>query len=235
VHVDAGRQRPLEYKMHALQNDRAAAMILTSRLRLRPHQVADFARYLPLWQQSETPSPGPAMSLSAEEAWARLLRFVGHWSHFGYGLFIVEDLASGELVGEVGCAHYHRGVDERFETFPEAAWRVLASRRQQGIASEAMLAALAWFDHNVRPECTVCMVHASNGPSLKVAARLGYLEFARANYKGQLVVLLQRHGGSAPGDEQPAADSGRAEASVFTSSNPVAEFGQDDRMTGWTD
>jgi RimJ/RimL family protein N-acetyltransferase len=170
-------------------------MIHTDRLLLRPHQVADLERYLPLWHQAETRGPGPELSLSAEDVWARLLRFVGHWSHFGYGLFIVEELSSGDLVGEVGFAQFHRGVGERFDSAPEAAWRILASRRKHGIAGEAMQAAIVWLEQTLRSERTVCMIHPGNTPSLNVATRLGYLEFARAPYKGWSVVLLERPSG----------------------------------------
>ena len=166
-------------------------MILTTRLRLRPHRVADFERYLPLFQQAEE-GTATYFLLSTEDTWSRLLRFVGHWAHFGYGLFVVEDLASGEIVGEVGCARYYRGVDARLDGVPEAAWRVLASHRGRGIASEAMPAALAWLDNTLRPERTVCMVNVSNAASLKVAAKLGYVEFAQTTYKKMDVVLLER-------------------------------------------
>ena len=89
-------------------------MIETSRLRLRPHQVADFNRYLPLWVSPEPPDTASPMVLNPEEVWARLLRFLGHWTHFGYGLFLAEDRTSGEIVAEIGhCtvpARYGEGV-----------------------------------------------------------------------------------------------------------------------------
>ena len=170
-------------------------MINTDRLLLRPHQVSDFDRYLPLWHASETRGPGPDVSLTREEAWARLLRWIGHWAHFGYGLFIVEERSSGTLVGEVGFAQFQRGVGERFDTAPEATWRVLAGKRKRGIAGEAMQAATVWLEQTQRPERTVCMIHPGNTPSLNVATRLGYTEFARAAYKSWSVVLLERAGG----------------------------------------
>jgi RimJ/RimL family protein N-acetyltransferase len=165
----------------------------TSRLRLRPHRVADFERYAVLWLPSQTPQDvDPLPPLTKEEAWARLLRFVGHWAHFGYGLFLIEDARTGELVGEVGCAHFWRGVHASFDPALESAWRVTASRRREGIALESMRAVLEWFDATVRIERTVCMIHPSNGPSLRVAARLGYHEYRREPYKGNTVLLLER-------------------------------------------
>lgn len=166
-------------------------MLQTSRLRLRPHRVADFDRYVPLFHASEMPpGNGPVLSLTREECWARLLRFVGHWNHFGYGLFLVEDVHSGELIGEVGCAHWQRGVSERFDAALEAAWRISMSRRRKGIALEAMQTVLGWLEQTRQVERTVCMIHPSNAPSLQVAARLGYQQYARAPYQDRAVLLL---------------------------------------------
>jgi RimJ/RimL family protein N-acetyltransferase len=167
-------------------------MLQTSRLILRPHRVADFERYVPLWSADDMPPEiAPLPPLSGEEAWARLLRFVGHWSHFGSGLFLVEDRATGELIGEVGLAHFQRGVHADFDAALEGAWRVAASRRGQGLAVEAMQASLEWIDA-LRIERTVCMIHPGNAASLKVAAHLGYREFTRARYKAATVVLFER-------------------------------------------
>jgi RimJ/RimL family protein N-acetyltransferase len=168
-------------------------MLRTSRLLLRPHLVTDLERYALLMGTDESQyDPGAMPPLTVEEAWARLLRFVGHWSHFGYGLFIVEDCLTGELIGEVGYAHFQRGVHPDFDTALEGAWRVAVSRRRQGIALEALQTALAWIDQRVHAERTVCMIHPTNGASLKVAARLGYREFTRTRYKNGTVALFER-------------------------------------------
>lgn len=165
--------------------------IETSRLRLRAHRVADFESYLPLWQAEPFDSPMP-VALTPEEVWARLLRFVGHWAHFGFGLFVVEDRAMGELIAEVGLAHFNRGVSPRLDGVPEAAWRVIHSRRREGIAAEAMAAALAWFDAGGRIQRSVCMVHPSNTLSMRLALRLGYREFDQSSYRQQTVILMER-------------------------------------------
>jgi RimJ/RimL family protein N-acetyltransferase len=167
-------------------------MIETGRLRLRPHQVQDFNRYLPLWVLPEPPGTHAPMQLTPEEVWARLLRFVGHWSHFGYGLFVVEERGSGDIVAEVGLAHFMRGIGPAFDAAPEAAWRVLATRRGAGIAGEAMAGALAWFDRAIRTERTVCLIYAGHERSIRVATRLGYRPFGQCEFKGQSASLFER-------------------------------------------
>jgi RimJ/RimL family protein N-acetyltransferase len=167
-------------------------IIETARLRLRPHRVADFNRYLPLWVVAEPPDTHAPLQLTPEEAWARLLRFVGHWSHFGYGLFLAEERASGDIVAEVGLAHFMRGLGPAFDEAPEAAWRVLATRRGNGIAGEAMDGALTWFEREFGAQRTVCLIHTANERSVRVATRIGYRPFGRCEFKGQSAALFER-------------------------------------------
>jgi RimJ/RimL family protein N-acetyltransferase len=167
-------------------------MIETSRLILRPHRVDDFDRYAALFAESEPAAPYALPALNREDAWARLLRFIGHWAHFGYGLLVAEERASGFIVAEVGLANFQRVVDPECEDMPEAAWRVSQRVRRRGIGIEAMHAALSWFDRDVRSERTCCLIHPDNTPSLRVAARLDFREVSRGRYKGEPVIFLQR-------------------------------------------
>jgi RimJ/RimL family protein N-acetyltransferase len=63
-----------------------------------------------------------------------------------------------------------------------------------------MTAVLAWSDAaaHVGPR-TVCMINPDNTPSLRVAAKCGYRELTRADYKGAEVILLERNGRRPPG------------------------------------
>lgn len=164
-------------------------VIDTARLRLRPHRVEDYEAYRPIWTQSDA-NPY-AFALDAENVWYRLLRWVGHWSHFGYGLFVLEDRATGALLGELGFAHFHRSLGARFDDAPEAAWRVVPHRRGQGLVSEAMPAVANWFGRKGHAR-TVCMIHPDNIASLRVAAKLGFVEYGRSTYRNEPTVLLER-------------------------------------------
>src|SRR5262245_53530094 len=124
-------------------------MIETPRLLLRPHRVDDFEGYAALLAEAEPATSYALPSFSREDAWARLLRFIGHWTVFKYGLFLAEDRASGRIVAEIGIARFERAVDPRCEGMPEAGWRVAQRMRGRGVAKEAMAATLAWFDDAV--------------------------------------------------------------------------------------
>ena len=76
--------------------------LTTARLVLRPHAIADEALYRAFWG-ADVPQIEGVVSiapLDPELTFARLLRFLGHWSAFGFGPFVVEELATGRIVGE---------------------------------------------------------------------------------------------------------------------------------------
>ena len=62
----------------------------------------------------------------------------------------------------------------------------------QGYATEAAQAALQWLENALGPQRTVCIINDDNRASLRVAEKCGYREFARTEYKGSSVVMLER-------------------------------------------
>ena len=60
----------------------------------------------------------------------------------------------------------------------------------RGLAQEALSAVLDWADQSM-PR-TVCLIDPDNGPSLRLAARLGYTEYARTTYKEHASILFER-------------------------------------------
>ena len=167
-------------------------MIETPRLLLRPHRVDDLDGYAALLAEAEPATPYALPSFNREDAWARLLRFIGHRAVFNYGLFVAEERASGRIVAEVGIARFERAVDSRCEGMPEAGWRVAQRMRGSGVAKEAMTAAFAWFDAAIGAQSTFCLIHPDNGASLRLAEGLRLRELSRGSYKEQPVITLVR-------------------------------------------
>lgn len=164
----------------------------TPRLVLRLYRESDYPVMCALsaepsmWTYSER---GPMMP---DEAWTRLLRSCGHWALLGYGLFAIEDKATGDFIGEAGCSDFRRQLGPRFDGAPEISWAILPAHQGRGYAAEAALAALDWIEGARRPERTVCLIHRDNQPSLRVAERLGYAQSGAQNYRGYPAVLLHR-------------------------------------------
>lgn len=169
----------------------APVCIETARLVLRPHGLDDFDGYAALWGGAPARDI-PLQGFDAEQAWARLLRFIGHWQAFGWGPFVAVDVQTEAIVAEAGLAWFRRGLGGAFDRSPEAMWKVDGSHQGRGIASEAMLAIMRWFDAGQPDERTVCMIHETNVASMRVAEKLGYRRFGQAIHLGHEVLLFER-------------------------------------------
>jgi len=172
-------------------------VIDTGRLTLRTHGVDDFEDMCAMWSDPAVVRFIGGTVLSDEEVWGRLLRYAGEWALFGYGFWVARDRASGAFVGEVGFHNLHRDLVPPFGDRPELGYALVPWAHGQGLATEAARAVLGWADRTWPRRETVCMIHPENAASARVAARLGYREFARSSYKGDPEILLSRWSGEA--------------------------------------
>jgi RimJ/RimL family protein N-acetyltransferase len=172
----------------------AVPVLETSRLRMRGFRADDFAALfamsrLPAYHRYFGSEPMPA-----EEVWKLVLRSAGHWALMGHGQWAVEEKASGRFVGAIGFLHLKRDIEPSLGDTPEMGWVLDPALHGQGYASEAVAAALAWGETYFGPVRTVCIIHPENQPSLRLAARFDYQEYARSTYHNQPIVLLERAG-----------------------------------------
>ena len=166
-------------------------ILTTDRLTLRPVAVDDMADLISLWADADFTRHIMGRGLSEEEVWFRLLRDLGHWQAKGYGNWSIRETTTGAYVGSVGVLDYRREMTPAFDA-PELGWGVAPAFQGQGLAFEALQAALAWTDaYRLEPR-TVCMISPDNAPSVKLAERVGYRPYAEADYKGSLVTLFER-------------------------------------------
>jgi RimJ/RimL family protein N-acetyltransferase len=129
-----------------------------------------------------------------EESWVRLLRYPGHWALLGYGFWAIEEKASGAFVGEGGFGNFMRDVEPAIDA-PEQGWALTPAMHGRGYAYEAVSAMLRWGETHFARRDFICMIAPDNAPSLKLAQKLGYREYARTTYKGDASVLLRREQG----------------------------------------
>lgn len=127
-----------------------------------------------------------------QENWARLMRHIGHWAVFGFGLFAIEEKGSGKYLGNVGLAHFERGLGADFDPYPEAAWMIAQWAEGKGYASEAMTAVLGWHERKFGAGQQVCIIDPDNAASLRLAARLGFHAFREGENRGRTVLLHKR-------------------------------------------
>lgn len=170
----------------------AIPVIETPRLRLRAHRVTDFADCAAMWADPVVVRHIGGRPSTREEVWSRILRYAGHWALMGYGYWLVEDKESGRFVGEAGFADFRREIEPAFGGAPEIGWALAPHAHGRGLATEAVAAAVAWGDRHLGAAATVCMIDPENAVSARVAAKCGYAEYARADYKGMHTVLYRR-------------------------------------------
>ena len=169
-----------------------APEIETERLTLRAHRRGDHADITAMWSDPQVVRHIGGRPFTAEECWARLLRYVGHWVVMGYGFWAVLERASGRFVGDVGFAELKRDIDPALGDVPEAGWVLAPWAHGKGFATEAMQAALAWTERTTGATETVCIIDVGNAASIRVATKLGYRERLRTTYKGDAAIVLDR-------------------------------------------
>jgi RimJ/RimL family protein N-acetyltransferase len=169
-----------------------APVIETERLRLRGHCAADFNNSVGLWSDPRVVRFIGGKPNTREECWMRLLRHAGNWALMGYGSWVVEEKHSGAFAGEIGFMSLKREIAPVIEGFPEVGWVIAPSFHGKGYATEAMRAALGWGDAHIAAARTICIIAPQNAPSLGVAAKCGFREFARTQYKGDATAMLER-------------------------------------------
>jgi RimJ/RimL family protein N-acetyltransferase len=172
-----------------------APTLETARLRLRPFRLDDFDHYAGMWAEPVVVHYiAGGVPFTREASWARFLRHVGMWHYLGYGSWVIEDRVTGAYAGECGFHDLHRPLTPSLEGTMEAGWALRGEMQGQGRAKEAMRAALSWAIAERSGTRLTCIVDPGNAPSLRVAARLGYREFARTTYNGKPVVLFEHSG-----------------------------------------
>lgn len=169
-----------------------APVLETERLNLRPHRPEDLDRACALWGDPEVTRFIGGRPSTREEVWARLLRYAGLWSWFGFGYWALEERATGRFVGECGFADFQRAIATDLRSLPEIGWALTSDVHGRGLGTEAVQAAVTWADERFQGGATWCLVDPGNEPSRRLAAKVGYREIERTTYHGAEVVLLRR-------------------------------------------
>lgn len=168
----------------------------TPRLRLRPFAVGDLAAR---WAMGASPDVYRfigGQAATEEESWHRVLRYIGHWTAFGFGTFAVLDAMTGRFLGEAGAMDFRRGIGAEHGRLPEMGWGFMPEVHGTGIAGEAIRAVLGWMDAGAGAAGTVCIIDPANAPSLRLAGRLGYRQTGEASYHGKIVRTFLRPAGA---------------------------------------
>ena len=164
----------------------------TDRLVMRGHRPDDLADSALMWADPNVTRFIGGRPLSREEVWVKLLRNIGHWSLFGQVSGSCARRRRTSSSEKWGSPNSSVTSSLRFEGTPEIGWVVAPRAHNRGFATEAVRAALAWFEAEFGRVQTVCLIDPGNAPSLRVAAKCGYVERVRTTLRGQPTVVLER-------------------------------------------
>jgi RimJ/RimL family protein N-acetyltransferase len=166
--------------------------IETARFVLRGHTLADFEAGAAMWSDPAVVRFIGGRAFGADEVWARILRYHGHWALLGYGFWAIEDKVAGAFVGEVGFANFKRPIEPPLSDTPEMGWSLVAAAHGKGVASEVVAAAAGWGDAHFAHDRTVCIIDPDNAASIRVAEKNGFAEVRRTDYRGSPTIVFER-------------------------------------------
>lgn len=172
----------------------------TERLILRPHSLADYPDFTALWADETVVRHIGGKPSTAEASWIRLMNRAGMWHYMGFGFLAIEERQSGCFVGEAGFHEVRRDMTPSLVGTLETGWVLLPKFHGRGYALEAMTALIGWADERFAGRMLTAIITPENTPSRILASRLGFTEFARANYHGDVVVLRRPVTAERPGN-----------------------------------
>ena len=111
------------------------ARLLCERLRLEHASEVSTLLRDPRVAKTLTPDGLP---LSERDVRDGLRAKISHWERYGFGLWMVRDRASGEMVGRGGLQHTFVGGSSEIEV----GWAIVPGRWGQGLATELALASV---------------------------------------------------------------------------------------------
>jgi len=168
----------------------SAPTLTTSRLTLRAHRESDFEDLYAMWADPDVTRFIGGTPSSREDSWSRLLRYGGQWAIVGYGFWAVTRTGEDRLIGDVGVMKTQRAMEPAL-TAPETGWCLAPAAHGQGLALEAMRAALSWADGQIGP-ASQCIIDPANAASIRVAEKLGYRRTHQAHYHGAAIDVWGR-------------------------------------------
>jgi RimJ/RimL family protein N-acetyltransferase len=144
----------------------------TARLLLRRPSLADADPFAAINADAEVArfvsAAGP---LRRAESDLMLRGMIDQWDAEGFGLWMAELLATGEVIGFIGLS---RPSLPALASDVEVGWRLARAHWGMGLATEGGAAAVHLAFDGRGLERLVCIVDRDNAPSLGVARKLGF-------------------------------------------------------------
>ena len=150
-----------------------APTLTTDRLILAPISLDHWEDYAAAWADPAMTEFIGGKPRTRTESWGKFLAASALWQFMGYGYWSFLDRATGRFLGNGGLSWFERGV-AGLEGVPEAGWAFIPEAWGKGLATEAMAAALAWADDELKAPEIRCIIDPGNRASRRVAKKLGF-------------------------------------------------------------
>ena len=170
----------------------AAPTLETERLILRAVKADDLDTLLKLWCEPKVYKFIAGKPSTLEDSWRGILRDIGQWHLLGFGFWMLEEKATGAVIGEAGFLNCKRDVVPSMNETPEMGWVLFSAYHGKGFATEAMKEIAAWGDQNLAQAVTACIISPENSASLRVAQKLNFKQVALTTYQSEPTILLHR-------------------------------------------
>lgn len=158
--------------------------IETERLILRMFREEDLEAYAEMCADPDVMRYlGEGKPLSRSEAWRQMAMIVGHWRLRGYGLWAVEERATGALVGRIGCFN-----PEGWPGF-EIGWMLRKASWGRGYATEGARRTLEYVSIEMGRDHVISLIRPGNAGSIRVAERIGEKLEGRTQLSGHDVLI----------------------------------------------
>ncbi|MFL5608986.1 MAG: GNAT family N-acetyltransferase [Gemmatimonadaceae bacterium] len=160
--------------------------LTTDRLLLRGFAPDDVEPYVAMMARDEvTRYLGDGRPLSRADAWRQLAMLAGHWVLRGFGLWAVEERATGNFIGRIGCLE-----PEGHPSF-EIAYTLAPAAWGRGYAREGAAAALRYARDTLGRTDITSIIRPANVASIRVAESLGAVAAEPVEFFGAPSVLYR--------------------------------------------
>jgi RimJ/RimL family protein N-acetyltransferase len=160
--------------------------LTTERLLLRGFAPEDVEPYVAMMANADvTRYLGDGRPLSRDDAWRQLAMLAGHWVLRGFGLWAVEEQATGRFIGRIGCLEPagHPAFEIAYTLAPDA-WG-------KGYAREGAAAALRFARETLKRTAITSIIRPANVASIHVAESLGAVAAETVEFFGAPSILYR--------------------------------------------
>jgi RimJ/RimL family protein N-acetyltransferase len=124
--------------------------------------------------------------MTRDQAAQQMERWMSHWEERGFGVWAVEEKASGTFIGFIGLLYHEEWSEGEHKT--EVGWRLDRSFWGGGLATEGARASLQHGFEALGLERVISIIHPKNVASRRVAEKAGLTLRGETRFKGFDVV-----------------------------------------------